>query len=173
MKVKVTKHGNPYSGYVLCIYPILSAHTQQWTHTHTLWVWTHPEQWAAIFASAPEEQLGVRCLVQGHLSRSSDGGDRECWLFLNSLLSYRQNSGQQLFLSLGFCSFSLSDIEQMCHNWYTWKGKQSSETEPSILAGDHHMDIVLHSKSNLVPPSLRPLEWKHFCFGCFVLKMPV
>uniref|UniRef100_A0A8C2BVS5 Fucolectin tachylectin-4 pentraxin-1 domain-containing protein n=1 Tax=Cyprinus carpio TaxID=7962 RepID=A0A8C2BVS5_CYPCA len=31
---------------------------------------THPEQWAAIYAAAPREQLGVRCLAQGHLSRN-------------------------------------------------------------------------------------------------------
>ncbi len=36
VKVKwcVAKYGDPYSEFVLCIYPILSAHTQQWTHTH-------------------------------------------------------------------------------------------------------------------------------------------
>ncbi len=28
----VSKYGNPYSELVLCIYPIQSAHTQQWTH---------------------------------------------------------------------------------------------------------------------------------------------
>ncbi len=50
-----------------------SAHTQQWTHTHT--VNTHPEQWAAIYAAAPGEQLGVRCLAQGHLSRGIEGGE--------------------------------------------------------------------------------------------------
>ncbi len=27
------KYGYPYSEFVLCFYPILSAHTQQWTHT--------------------------------------------------------------------------------------------------------------------------------------------
>ncbi len=48
------------------------AHTQQWTHTHT--VNTHPEQWAAI-AAAPREQLGVRCLAQEHLSRGIEGGE--------------------------------------------------------------------------------------------------
>ncbi len=77
MKVKVTwhvaKYGNPYSELVLCIYPIQSAHTQQWIHTHT--VNTHPEQWAAIYAAAPGEQLGVRCLAQGHLSRGIEGGE--------------------------------------------------------------------------------------------------
>ncbi len=37
--------------------------TQQWTHTP----WTHPGQWAAaIYAAAPGEQLGFRCLAQGH-----------------------------------------------------------------------------------------------------------
>ncbi len=30
----VAMYGDPYSELVLCIYPILSAHTQQWTHTH-------------------------------------------------------------------------------------------------------------------------------------------
>ncbi len=39
MKVKVTwhtaKYGDPYSEFVLCIYPIQSAHTQQWTHTQS------------------------------------------------------------------------------------------------------------------------------------------
>ncbi len=50
-----------------------SAHTQQWTHTHT--VNTHPEQWAAFYAAAPGEQLGVRCLAQRHLSRGIEGGE--------------------------------------------------------------------------------------------------
>ncbi len=45
--------------------PIQSAHTQQWTHIHTMN--THPEQWAASYAAAPGEQLGVQCLPQGHL----------------------------------------------------------------------------------------------------------
>ncbi len=74
-KVKVTwhvaKYGNPYSELVLCIYPIQSAHTHSSEHTHT--VNTHPEQWAAIYAAAPGEQLGVRCLAQGHLSRGIEG----------------------------------------------------------------------------------------------------
>ncbi len=53
-----------------------SAHTQQWTHTavNTHTVNTHPEQWAAI-APAPGEQLGVRCLAQGHLSHGIEGGE--------------------------------------------------------------------------------------------------
>ncbi len=42
-------------------------------HIHT--VNTHPEQWAAIYAAAPGEQLGVRCLARGHLSRVIEGGE--------------------------------------------------------------------------------------------------
>ncbi len=45
MKVKVTlhttKYGDPYSEFVLCIYPILSAHTHSSEYSHT--VNTHPE----------------------------------------------------------------------------------------------------------------------------------
>ncbi len=41
-------------------------------HTHT--VNTHLEQWAAI-APVPGEQLGVRCLAQGHLSHGIEGGE--------------------------------------------------------------------------------------------------
>ncbi len=48
------------------------VHTHSSEHTHT--VNTHPEQWAAIYAAAPGEQLGVRCLAQGHLSRGIEGG---------------------------------------------------------------------------------------------------
>ncbi len=63
-KVNVTRHmakyGDPYSEFMLCIKPIQSSHTH--THTHT-----HPEQCSAIYAVAPREQLGVRCLAQGHL----------------------------------------------------------------------------------------------------------
>ncbi|MCJ8748280.1 hypothetical protein PDJAM_G00163550 [Pangasius djambal] len=45
------------------------------------WLPTHPEQWAAILAAAPREQLGDRRLAQGsHLSRGIEGG-REHWSF--------------------------------------------------------------------------------------------
>ncbi len=43
----------------------IQVHTHSSEHTHT--VNTHPEQWAAIYAAGPREQLGVRCLAQGHL----------------------------------------------------------------------------------------------------------
>ncbi len=58
------KYGDPYSELMLCIYPSKYTHTAVNTHTHTH---THTEQWAAIYAAAPGEQLGVQCLAQGHL----------------------------------------------------------------------------------------------------------
>ncbi len=54
----------------------VDTHTHTHTHTHTVNV--HPEQWAAIYAAAPGEQLGVRCLAQGHLGRSIEGGRQRC-----------------------------------------------------------------------------------------------
>ncbi len=69
----VAKYGNPYSEFVLCIYPIQSVHTQQWTHTHR-----EHTLWAAIYAAAPGEQLGVWCLAQGHLSHGIEGGRERC-----------------------------------------------------------------------------------------------
>ncbi len=65
-KWHTAKYSDPYSGWVNCRAQIQSAHIQQWTHTH-------PEQWAAN-AAAPGEQLGVRSLAQGHLSRGIEGG---------------------------------------------------------------------------------------------------
>ncbi len=49
------------------------THTHSSEHTHIMN--THPEQWAAIYAAAPGEQLGVRCLAQGHLSCGIEGGE--------------------------------------------------------------------------------------------------
>ncbi len=50
-------------------------YTHPSAHTHTA-VNTHPEQWAAVYAVVPGEQLGVRCLAQGsHLSRGIEGGE--------------------------------------------------------------------------------------------------
>ncbi len=49
----MAKYGDPYSEFVLCIYPI-----QVRAHTHT-----HPEQWAAN-AAAPGEQLGFGALLK-------------------------------------------------------------------------------------------------------------
>ncbi len=96
----MAKYGDPVSEFVLCIYPIQSAHTQQWTHTHTHTPWTpgavgsHSccDARAAVGGSVPcsraprswywrwREQLGVRCLAQGHLSRGIEGGENS-WGF--------------------------------------------------------------------------------------------
>ncbi len=69
----MTKYVDPYSEFVLCIYPS-NVHTHTAVNTHTMN--THPEQWAAIYAAAPREQLGVQCLAQEHLSRGIEGGER-------------------------------------------------------------------------------------------------
>ncbi len=62
VEVKVTwhvaKYGNPYSELVLCIYPIQSAHTQQWTHTHR--EHTPGAVGSHFYAAVPREQLGVQ-----------------------------------------------------------------------------------------------------------------
>ncbi len=50
------------------------VHKHTAVNTHTLN--THPEQWAAIYAAAPGEQLGVRCLAQGQGPRRGiEGGE--------------------------------------------------------------------------------------------------
>ncbi len=46
--------------------------TRTAVNTHTP-VNTQPEQWAAIFAAAPEELLGVQFLAQGHLICGIEG----------------------------------------------------------------------------------------------------
>ncbi len=44
----------------MCAPSKVDTHSSEHTHTH-------PEQWAAIYAAAPGEHLGARCLDQGHL----------------------------------------------------------------------------------------------------------
>ncbi len=67
---------------------------------------THPEQWAAIYAGAPGEQLGVRCFAQGHLSRGIEGGERALYIYSphrQSLLDLRlepMSFGLQVRLSI-------------------------------------------------------------------------
>ncbi len=51
---------------------LTQVHTHSSEHTHT--VNAHLEQWAVI-APVPGEQLGVRCLAQGHLSHGIEGGE--------------------------------------------------------------------------------------------------
>ncbi len=50
------------------IQPSMVTHTRNScsTFTHPS-AHTHPKEWAAIYAAAPREQLGVLCLAQGHL----------------------------------------------------------------------------------------------------------
>ncbi len=56
--------------------PSKCTHTAVNTHTHTHTVNTHSEQWADIYVAAHGDQLGVRCLAQGHLSCGIEGGER-------------------------------------------------------------------------------------------------
>ncbi len=72
VKVKsdvTAKYGDPYSEFVLCIYPIQSAHTQQWTHTHS----SEHTPGAVGSQSCFGARGAVRCLAQGHLSRGIEG----------------------------------------------------------------------------------------------------
>ncbi len=80
-KVKVkwhtSKYGDPYSELVLCIYPILNAHTQQWTHTH------HEHTPRAVGSHLC---CGTRGAVEGSVScsrapQSWYWGWRERWTF--------------------------------------------------------------------------------------------
>ncbi len=84
---------------------------------------THQEQWAAIYAAALREQLGVRCLAQGHLSRGIEGEEST----VHSLPPHKRecsrlavNRGSRLdftprptlfFLPAGFCCL-VSSIEE-------------------------------------------------------------
>ncbi len=63
-----------YSQVWWSILGIRALHLSHPKCTHTA-VNTHPKQWAAIYAVVPREQLGVRCLAQGHLSRGIEGGE--------------------------------------------------------------------------------------------------
>ncbi len=75
MKEKKWKWRDMWPSIVLPTLWISALHLShpKCTHTHTHTVNTHPEQWAAIYAAAPGEQLGVQCLAQGHLSRGIEG----------------------------------------------------------------------------------------------------
>ncbi len=80
-ETKLYRYGTTFSEsdvtYGQIWWPILGICALHLNHpkcTHTA-VNTHPEQWAAIYAAAPGEQLGVRCLAQGHLSHGIEGGE--------------------------------------------------------------------------------------------------
>ncbi len=79
-KWHVAKYGYPYSEFVLCINPS-KVHTHSSEHTHR--EHTHREHTPGAVGShvtAPGEQLGVRCLAQGHLSRGIEGGERALYI---------------------------------------------------------------------------------------------
>ncbi len=56
----------------LSMVTILGICALQLTHPHTA-VNTHT--WSTIYAAAPGEQLGIRCLAQGHHGRGIEGGE--------------------------------------------------------------------------------------------------
>ncbi len=62
----MAKYGNPYSEFVLCIYPIQSAHTHSSEHT--------PGAVGSHLCCGARGAVGVQCLAQGHLSRGIEGG---------------------------------------------------------------------------------------------------
>ncbi len=73
VKVKVTMYGHIRPIMVTHTRNLCSAfnpskvhtHSSKHTHTHTHTVNTNPEQWVAISAAAPGEQLGVRGIEGG------------------------------------------------------------------------------------------------------------
>ncbi len=67
LKAKVTTYSQIWWPLleILALHLPIQVHTHSSEHTHR--EHTHPEQWPAIYAAAPGEQLGVRCLAQGHL----------------------------------------------------------------------------------------------------------
>ncbi len=56
----------------LSMVTILGICALQLTHPHTA-VNTHT--WSTIYAAAPGEQLGIRCLAQGHHGHGIEGGE--------------------------------------------------------------------------------------------------
>ncbi len=64
------------------------VHIKSSKHTYTHTVNTHPEKWAAFYAAAPGEQLGVRWLAQGQVPFEVPvvSDNWICWsLFLDEL----------------------------------------------------------------------------------------
>ncbi len=132
------KYGDLYSEFVLCLLPIQSAHTQQWTHTHT--VNTHPEQWPAIYSV--EEQLGVRCLAQGYLSRGIEGGRERCTFTFPTYNSCRpETQTRNICIASQFSNHlaTTSPILSAWHGGFFWRtalnltvqNKQGTHEQPS------------------------------------------
>ncbi len=101
---------------------------------------THLEQWAANVA-APGEQLGVRCLAQGHLSHGIEGGERERNM-QSLLLKYvfffvcAKTNPFKLSLSLSLClrpqngSMILYNRKKVKYrkDGYCWKKRKDGKT---------------------------------------------
>ncbi len=86
------------------------VHTHTAVNTHT--VNTHPEQWAAIYAAAPGEQLGVWWLAQGHLSH---GIEEERALYIHSPTNNPCRTWDSNPWPLGYESDSLTIRPQLPH----------------------------------------------------------
>ncbi len=56
------KYGDTHSEFVLCIYPIQSAHTQQWTHTHREHTWSSGQP---FMLRRPGSSWGFDVLLKG------------------------------------------------------------------------------------------------------------
>ncbi len=74
-RVKNKKRCNPCNHTRNSCSAFIPSKVHRHSSEHTRTVNTHPEQWAAIYAAATGEQLEVRCLAQGHLSRGIEGGE--------------------------------------------------------------------------------------------------
>ncbi len=70
---------------------------------------SHPEQWAAIYAAAPGEQLGVWCLIQGHLSCGIDCGESAAHSFPPPTIPANPSFG--IFLNIKFKFWILTVLE--------------------------------------------------------------
>ncbi len=74
-------------------------------------LWTH----TAIYAATPVEQLGVRCLAQGHLSRAIEGGKSA----VHSLPPPTIPAGLKLELATFGLRVRLSNIRPRLPPWFT------------------------------------------------------
>ncbi len=82
--------------------------TQQWTKTHC-------EHTQPIYTATPVEQLGVRCLAQGHLSRAIEGGKSA----VHSLPPPTIPAGLKLELTTFGLRVRLSNIRPRLPPWFT------------------------------------------------------
>ncbi len=63
------KYGDPYSKFVLCIYPLKCTHSSEHTHTHTHTPWTHTRSSGQQFLlQCPASSWGFGVLLKSTLS---------------------------------------------------------------------------------------------------------